>query len=98
MYDQIKINSVDKDHIFQISSDDVITAISSLKQRKAPGADNITNEHILYSDNLIVECLCKLYNAIINIGYVHLNGNEVLSFRFIKEALSLKTLVTATVQ
>lgn len=70
MFDQIKINSVDKDHTFQISHDDVITATSSLKHRKPPVVDNITNKHILHSDNLIVECLCKLYNAIINIGFV----------------------------
>lgn len=53
-----------------ISREDIPTATSSLKRRKAPGVDAITNEHILHSGNLIVECLYKLYNAVINIGHI----------------------------
>ena len=60
----------DKGDPIHISRNDIITASSSLKRRKAPGADNITNEHVLHSGSLLADCLCKLYNAVINVGCV----------------------------
>ena len=62
-------NKGDPIHISCICND-IITATSSLKRRKAPGADNITNEHVLHSGSLLADCLCKLYNAVIHAGCV----------------------------
>ena len=50
-YTRIKTcnNKGDPIHIIR---NDIITATLSLKRRKAPGADNITNEHILHFSRL----------------------------------------------
>ena len=47
-----------------ISRNDISTASSSLTRRKALGADNITNKHVLLSGSLLTDCICRLYNAI----------------------------------
>ena len=82
----------DKGDPIHISRNDIITASSSLKRRKAPGADNITNEHVLHAGSLLVDCLCKLYMLVVS----HHNGSTDLLYRFTKEDPNPKTLVTVT--
>ena len=68
-YTRIKTCNNKRDPI-HISRNDIITATSSLKRKKTSGADNITNEHVLHSESLLAECLCKLYNEVIHAGCV----------------------------
>ena len=43
---------------------------NSLKKGKAAGIDNITAEHVIYSDPMIAVHLCNLFNLVIHHGYV----------------------------
>ena len=49
---------------------EVSRAISKLKQRKAPGPDNISAEHISYAGNYMARTLTLLYNYVLMIEYV----------------------------
>lgn len=51
--------------------------ITKLKRNKAIGIDNIMNEYILMSKNLIKPVLCKLFNNILNTGNFPKSGSEV---------------------
>jgi hypothetical protein len=44
--------------------------INSLKLRKAPGADSITNEHVIHSGEALIQCLTNAFNAIVKFGKV----------------------------
>lgn len=69
-YTRIKTSVSESSSENDITQNDVISAISSLKMRKAPGIDGVTNEHIAFASDLITKCLCKLYNAIMTSGTV----------------------------
>lgn len=69
-YTRIKTSVSESSSENDITQNDVISAISSLKMRKAPGIDGVTDEHIAFASDLITKCLCKLYNAIMTSGTV----------------------------
>ena len=54
----------------QISRDDVVKALCQLKTRKAPGDDNVTNEHLKLGGDSVIDLLLKLFRAIVNIGKI----------------------------
>ena len=49
---------------------EITTAITSLKRRKAPGDDSITNEHIIHVGKQLKKGLLKLFNTIVDCCYV----------------------------
>ena len=51
-----------------ISRDDVVKALRQLKPRKAPGDDNVTNEHLKLGGDIVTDLLLKLFRAIVEIG------------------------------
>ena len=53
-----------------ISRDDVVKALRQLKPRKAPGDDNVTNEHLKLGGDVVTELLLKLFRAIVEIGKI----------------------------
>ena len=53
-----------------ITDSDVREAIKSLKYRKAPGWDNITNEHIIYGGSLLVSTLATIFTVVLSSGYI----------------------------
>ena len=48
---------------------EITTTITSLKRRKAPGDDSITNEHLIHGGKQLKTGLLKLFNAIVNCCY-----------------------------
>jgi len=56
-----------------ITKDEICDQIKSLKLNKAPGPDDITNEHIKYGGQQIVKYLTRLYNMIIKVEYLPLS-------------------------
>lgn len=69
-YMRIKTSVSESSSENDITQNDVTSAISSLKMRKAPGIHGVTNEHIAFASDLITKCLCKLYIAIMTSGTV----------------------------
>jgi len=57
-------------HNWLFNVDDVSNVFNSLKKGKAAGADKITGEHIIYTDFILNNHLCNLFNLIIHHGYV----------------------------
>uniref|UniRef100_A0A8W8NLN0 DED domain-containing protein n=1 Tax=Magallana gigas TaxID=29159 RepID=A0A8W8NLN0_MAGGI len=53
-----------------ITSDEIICVVQSLKSRKAPGFDIITNEHIKYGGETLTLCIVVLFNAVIDSGKI----------------------------
>ena len=53
-----------------ITFDEIKTQIKSLKRRKAPGPDNVMNEHLIHGGEMIVKCLCNLFNSMLSCEYV----------------------------
>ena len=56
--------------ISDISVTEVEEIIRRLKDRKAPGADCITNEHVKYGGNLLAVYITRLFEMIIRFEYV----------------------------
>lgn len=69
-YTRIKTSVSESSSENDITQNDLISAISYLKMRKAPGIGGVINEHIAFASYLITKCLCKLYNAIMTSGTV----------------------------
>jgi len=53
---------------FQITPQEVMSAIKGLKSNKTPGLDAITNEMIKCSSGQLSTCLLKLFNKILTLG------------------------------
>lgn len=53
-----------------ISENELVTILSKLKRRKAPGWDHVQNEHILFGGRTLRVVLLKLYNAILHLELV----------------------------
>ena len=53
-----------------ITVQEIENQIKQLSKGKAPGPDFLTNEHLIYSGNTLVENLCLLFNAILREKYV----------------------------
>lgn len=49
-----------------ITTKELNTIINSLKRRKEPGHDSVTNEHIIHGGKSLVTCLVKMYNSIVS--------------------------------
>ncbi|CAC5416428.1 unnamed protein product [Mytilus coruscus] len=54
----------------QVTFEKIREQINTLKCGKAPGPDRITNEHILYSGDQVIKCLCKLFDMILKAEYL----------------------------
>ena len=52
------------ENITPITIDEIKVAIKSLKRRKAPGHDTITNEHVIHGGQRLIRVICKLFCAI----------------------------------
>ena len=53
--------------------DEIKEQLLTVKQGKAPGPDNICNEHLIYGGDIILRYLCKLFNMILKTEYVPLS-------------------------
>ena len=53
-----------------ISFEEVKSAINKLNSGKAPGADNITSEHVKYGGDAVIEILCWIFNQIVALEYI----------------------------
>jgi hypothetical protein len=53
-----------------IKYDELTTIIDSLKLRKAPGHDSITNEHIIHGGKNLALCLLNIFNTVIACGSI----------------------------
>jgi hypothetical protein len=51
-----------------ISQKEITSAISKLKNKKAPGLDNISNTMIKQSQTVLLPCLSKLFNSCLSHG------------------------------
>ena len=54
----------------QVEVDEVAKAVKELKKRKAPGYDNILNEHILHGGPVLLRVISKLFTNIIRFEYI----------------------------
>ena len=64
------IDECEADHGYLLILTEITTAITSLKRRKAPGDDSITNEHIIHGGKQLKNHLLKLFNAIVDCCYI----------------------------
>ena len=64
------LNSVNKKDIIggEITEQELNDISKLLKKRKAGGHDKLSNEHLLYGGQIVVKCLTRLFNLIVNIG------------------------------
>ena len=46
------------------------TIITELKKNKAAGLDNLTAEHLQFSQPIVVSVMCKIFNIMMSYGYV----------------------------
>ena len=51
-----------------ISTDEVKTAINSLKKSKSPGEDNILNEYFIEAEDILISHITDIFNGIFNSG------------------------------
>lgn len=72
-----------------ITSDEIICVVQSLKSRKAPGFDIITNEHIKYGGETITLCIAVLFNGIIDSGKIPTDWKQGLIIPIYKGAGAL---------
>ena len=49
---------------------ELLTCLKDLKKRKSPGADNITNEHIIHGGPPLLRCLRQLYSNMFEVGSI----------------------------
>ncbi len=54
----------------EFTVNEIANACKNLTNNKAPGYDRITNECLKYGGYTLYETLCKLYNAMIRLGYI----------------------------
>ena len=66
---------------------EITTAITSLKRRKAPGDDSITNEHIIHSGKQLKTGILKLFNAIVDCCFIPDYWNRGLIVSLHKDSL-----------
>ena len=68
----LKSKNFDEDDILTgtVSSSEIDSIIKSLNKRKAPGADNIVNEHLIHGGNPIILYLQKLFALILKTSHV----------------------------
>jgi predicted peroxiredoxin len=60
----------------QITDEEIIKAVKTLKNNKSPGLDNILNEHIKISINKMLPIYNKLFNVIFNTGQIPVNWTK----------------------
>lgn len=68
-----EVNYSDQSNIasnVEFEIDEVMKAISTLKSRKAPGIDNIQNEHLKFGGRKLHIAIQQLYNGIMKVGYI----------------------------
>ena len=64
-------NKLDKCRIESlVTVEEVGKLVKNLKKRKAPGCDRITNEHIIYGEQTLLEAIKKLFNCILKAEYI----------------------------
>lgn len=56
----------------QLTTAEITSAINTgtLKLRKAPGDDSVTNEHIIHGGASLIACILKLFNATVQYNYI----------------------------
>jgi len=54
----------------EISLNEVLDAKTKLKNNKAGGADDLINEFIIHSPELMLELICKLFNLVLDSGLI----------------------------
>ena len=69
-----KFNSLNRN----LTEDEVTKHINSLKNKKSPGNDQITNEMIKCTNKVGIKLLTKLFNTILNSGYFPKKWNHGL--------------------
>ena len=53
-----------------ITADEISKAIKKLKNHKAPGVDEIVNEHLKHSISLMLPLYVKLFNVVFDTGVI----------------------------
>ena len=53
-----------------ITTSEVEDCVKSLKNKKAPGFDHITSEHIKYGGQVLLSALCHLYNRMVKLVHI----------------------------
>ena len=64
-----RISEIESD----VTTDEISNILKQLKRGKSPGPDGINNEHLIHSGNVIIKSICRLFNCIIEAGYVPLS-------------------------
>ncbi len=54
----------------EITEQELVKSIKELKCNKAPGTDNIINEYLKNSTPLLITIYCRLFNIVLNTGFV----------------------------
>ena len=73
------VNVVDDQHILNrfITENEMQPCINRLKNHKAPGPDNILNEYVETSADILMPIYLKIFNVMFSTGYSHTHGRKV---------------------
>ena len=77
-----------------ITLDQIKKAIQSLKSKKAPGINGITNEIIKHSGKLLMKNIQELFNQTFNSGYlIQRLRIKIWFFQYIKQAKKIISII-----
>ena len=77
-----------------ITTEEIITAVKSLKRNKAYGCDNLLNEYFIETIDILSGHLCEIFNKIIDSGFSPRSGQRELLFHYIKKVQLLTLIIT----
>ena len=70
-----------------ISTDEVKTAINSLKKSKSPGEDNVLNEYFIEAGDILISHITDIFNGIFNSGVFPDFWSKELLYMCIKKVI-----------
>ena len=68
--DSESLNEINEEINQPISNEEILQAVKNLKNNKSPGSDNILNEHIKSTINILLPIYTHLFNLILDTGFV----------------------------
>ena len=68
-----EFNRINEEINFPITESEIRTAIKNLKNNKSSGPDNVLNEHLKYTADLMMPVYTELFNLIFDTGYIPQN-------------------------
>ena len=86
---EIDFDSVDRKNVHNIlnspiTEEEFLRVVKNFKSNKASGYDDIVNEHIKSTINIILPIYCKLFNIVLNSGLIPESWSDGVFFSIYK--------------